>query len=554
MTTMTNFLFIRLNRIQLSIVLAAIFCSSLFTVALAQSNSATARPKLVIFLVADQFASNYLSLCLSKSQANGFRRLLDNGANFTACHYSSATNQTASNLAVIASGAYPWSSGIIGNQWYDRHKQKVMKATTGENAASSSDENTKPGNIHALAGTTIGDELKIATSGLSQVITVAGCDQDAILLAGKLADKSYWWDHHSGVFVSPAHFGKDLPAWAQTFNSQHNSSQYSGKTWQPLSQDSLTNQTSADYGSPSDKNFARTADNSHFIATPWANQLVIDFARQVISEESLGQHESPDMLGINFPSFEAVSKSYGDYSPESLDLVLRFDQSLADFLQFLDRKIGINNCLIVFTACRGAGQSPDFLRAHEMEANTVDAKTFREQLNSALCSRLGNANWIEAFEPPNIYFNLNTIDHSNYHQPDIEKMASKLGRSIPGTAEIYGAFQFFMNEVPSGPLTEAVRKSYFWGRSGELYVIPKPGFAYMSEIDGTSSGSPYNYDTQVPLIFSGGGVKPGTYATPADPDDIAPTTANILGICSPALAEGHVLSEGLSSRERARFK
>ena len=175
-------------------------------------------------------------------------------------------------------------------------------------------------------------------------------------------------------------------------------------------------------------------------------------------------------------------------------------------------------------------------------------------MNLALSSHLGNANWIEAFEPPNVYFNLSAIDHSSYHQPDIEKLAAKLGRSVAGTAEIYGAFQLFMNQLPSGPLTEAMRKSYFWGRSGELYVIPKPGFAFISETDGTAGGSPYSYDTHVPLIFSGGSVKVGTYATAADADDIAPTTANILGVCAPALAEGHVLSEALASHEKARFK
>ncbi len=496
-----------------------------------------AHSKLVVFLIADQFPSNYLSFCLNKSQANGFRHLLENGANFTDCHYSAATNQTATNLAVIASGAYPWLTGVTGNQWYDRHKQKTVKAIAGESSLPGAGSNT---NTDMMAGTTVGDELKIATGGLSHIITIAGNNQEALLLAGKLGDRAFWWDGHTSNFVSLMHSGKELPAWAQTFNEQHHGNQYSGKIWQPLAESS--------------KSFAHTLEDSQFIASPWINEMIFDFARQAINEDSLGQQDTSDMLGINFSSFEAVAKNYGSYSPESLDLALRFDQSLADFSQFLDKKLGQNNYLLVFTACHGAGASPDFLQAQGMEAGAIEAKTFREQLNSALSSRLGNANWIEAFEPPNVYFNLNTIDHSNYRQPDIEKLASKLGRSLTGAGEIYGAFQLFMNELPSGPWTKAVRKSYFWGRSGELYLIPKPGFTFLSESDGTACGSPYNYDTQVPLIFSGNAVKFGTYATPADMDDLAPTVANILGICSPALAEGHVLSEAVRMHERTKLK
>src|ERR1700722_16957101 len=190
MTTMISLLSPTCKRLCTSFGLATILCLSLVTIAWAQNNNINNRPKLVVFLVADQFASNYLSICLGKTQANGFKRLLDNGANFTACHYSSTTNQTAPNLAVIASSAYPWSSGIISNQWYDRHKQKIVKAIASE--SSTSDENIKSGNAHALAGTTIGDELKIATNGASRVVSIAGGDQDAILWAGKLGDQAFW--------------------------------------------------------------------------------------------------------------------------------------------------------------------------------------------------------------------------------------------------------------------------------------------------------------------------------------------------------------------------
>ena len=290
---------------------------------------------------------------------------------------------------------------------------------------------------HALCGTTIGDELKIASGGFSRVMAIAGSDHDAVLMTGKLGDTSFWLNGQSGNFAASSHSSRDLPAWAQNFNAQHTDNQYTGKTWQPL----------LDAASMGGKNFSHTFDNSQFAASPWANQALIDFAKATIAEEQLGQHDTTDMLGVDFSSFEAASKIYGDYSPESLDLLLRFDQSLSDFLQFLDHKLGLDNCLIVFTACHGNGASAQFLNTHGLESGAIEAKTFRDQLNSALSSRLGNANWIESFDPPNVYFNLNAIDHSNFRQPDIEKLAAKLGRSVTGTAEIYGAFQLLYERI-----------------------------------------------------------------------------------------------------------
>ncbi len=528
------------------------------------ASATVTRPKLVLFLIADQFPYNYFSLCANKFQPGGFRYLLDNGANFTHCQYLGTTNQTASNLAVIATGAYPWSNGIIGNQWYDRRKQKVVKATSADENTPGSDVSTSPGRTHTLIGTTIGDELKISSSGLSRVISLSCSDQDAILFDGKLGDHAFWWDCHAGNFASVVRFGNELPDWTKKFNERHYCEQYFGKPWQPLVPSSPTStydiyQKAVSAG---DKNYAYLINNSslslgegfynQFMGSPWANQMLFDFAQEAIEQESLGKHNTPDLLAINFSSFEIVGKNYGSYSQESQDLVLRFDQSLADFLKFLDRKAGLTNCLIVFTACHGGPCSPELMRTQGLEAGIIDAKAFKEQLNTALSSRLGSANWIESFEPPNLYLNLSAIDHHNYHQPDIEKLAANLAHSISGTGEIYSAFQLFMNQLPNGPLVKGMRKSYFWGRSGELYVLPKPEFAFASETDTGASGSPYNYDVQVPLLIFGNSIRAGSYASAISPADIAPTVANILNICSPSVSEGRVLQEALSANEKSK--
>jgi predicted AlkP superfamily pyrophosphatase or phosphodiesterase len=79
-------------------------------------------------------------------------------------------------------------------------------------------------------------------------------------------------------------------------------------------------------------------------------------------------------------------------------------------------------------------------------------------------------------------------------------------------------------------------------------MVQEP-FKYFSE--GTNPipathGSPYSYDTHVPLIIMGHGVAAGRYAQPATPADIAPTLASILRVQVPSNSVGRVLLEGLS--------
>ena len=462
----------------------------------------TPRPKLVVFLIADEFPYDYVGRFQDKLTTGGLRLLIETGASFTHCHFEQATNQTASGQSVIATGAHPWATGIVADNWYDRRKGKLVSATFGGEGAGASSS------CRQLVGTTIGDELKLASNGRSKVFAVGLKETPPLLFAGKFANNAFWWDTRIGSFVGASQYGTDLGSLNKAVSDQAGGA-----------------------GVPIDS------------TSPRANQLVADFAKQLIAQEGLGQDSDPDLISLNFSATEQICNRHGPHSQETEDLVLKLDQTVSGFLSFLDQKIGLNNCLVVFTADHGVSAIPELLREKGLEAGRIDPKYFRSQLNSALSSRLGNQDWIEEFEPPNLYLNLNNIDRQQKRQPDIEALTAKLAHSIPGTGEVYSAFQFFLNQVPNGPLTEAVRKSYFWGRSGEVYVTLKPGYVFSTETAGTASGSPYSYDSQVPLILHGGAVKSGRYTESASPADIAPTVASILGINAPPLSEGRVLSE-----------
>lgn len=519
------------------------------------------QPKLVLLIVLDQFNYDYLNRFQDKMGTGGFRLLMDGGAHFTNCKFTQATTQTAAGHSIIATGALPWATGIIANDWYSRGKDKEVLAVS-DDSAQLVGANGAGASARAMQGTTIGDQMKLSTNGRSKVITMALKDRAAIFLAGKLANEAYWWDIRTGNFVTSSQYGSTLSGWVKGFNDLHYADKYFGKPWQRLLPETAYGaSTKDDYAYekaiPGDgRQFPHTITGGasgpgpeyygSFVMTPWANQMLADLAKEAIDKENLGQHTDTDFLGVSFSATDFLGHSFGPYSQEVEDMFLRLDQTLAALFQHIDQKVGLDRCLIVVTGDHGSMPIPEFLKERGLDAGRIDPKSFRNLLDSALDSRLGADDWITSFQPPNLYLNLATIDKQKYRQPEVESLAAKMAHSIPGIAEAYTAGQLFANNLPNGPMVDAVRQSYYWGRSGELVVIPKTGYIFSAEPTGTSHGSPYAYDTQVPLLLYGTTIRAGKYGNSAAPQDIAPTIATVVGTACPALTEGRVLVEALA--------
>ncbi len=253
-----------------------------------------ARPRLIVVLVADQFSYDFLSRYQDRFGSGGFRFLLDHGANFLQCKYRQANTVTACGHSIIASGAYPWATGVVGNRWYDRRKHQIVEATHDETQQMVGG-NGVAGSARAMLGTTFGDELKLATNGRSKVFAISLKERAALMLAGRLANEALWFDDKTGNFVSSSQFGHELPLWTKAFNDQHIADKYFGKVWQRfLPESQYTASSRDDYPwerpLPGDgRQFphvitggAASAGEAYydtFQMTPWANQLVADLAR-----------------------------------------------------------------------------------------------------------------------------------------------------------------------------------------------------------------------------------------------------------------------------------
>ena len=524
----------------------------------------SSQPRLVLLLVIDQFCYDYLSRYNDKFGPNGFRYLQDHGANFINCRYKQATTQTAVGHSVIASGGYPWSTGVVANQWYDRRTNREVAAVS-DDGTQMVGSNGTGGSCKSMLGTTFGDQLKLSTNGRSKVFSISLKDRGALFLAGKLANGAYWWDPRVGSFVSSSQFGTTLPSWVKTFNEQHYADQYYGRAWQrllPETQYTASTKDDSPYesGIPGDgKQFPHVITGggstpgepfyNAFEMTPWSNQMLLDLAKEAVEKGGLGQHADADVLAVSLSASDRIGHAFGPYSQEAEDLMLRLDQSLGSFMQYINQKIGLNKCVVVLTGDHGAVPCPEMLKergqSRGLDCGRIDPVSFKNVLDSAMDARLGQDDWISSFVPPNVYLNLSAIDRQKYRQPEVEALAAKLAHSVAGIGDVYTAAQFYTNQLPNGPLSDSVRRSYFWGRSGELYVVPKPGYIFSGEACGTSHGCPYSYDAQVPMIMMGTTIQSGRYGQDSSPADIAPTISAILNITMPPLAEGRVLQEAI---------
>lgn len=518
------------------------------------SQPVSSRPRLVLLLVADHLDYSSLVRLQDKFGNGGLRLLADNGANFTNCRFPQAVTQAASGDATIATGAPPWATGIIGDQWFDRRKSKAIDCVADETSPLTG-ANSGGASSKLLQGTTIGDQMKLASNGRSKVLSLAVKDSQALLLGGRLANIALWFDPRTGGFVSSAQYTRDLPNWVKAFNDLGQPEKYLAKPWQRLlPETSYSSSTRDDYNYerafpgdgkafPHMLNGATAAEGAYatLAMSPMANQMVLELAQSAVEKENLGTHTDPDFLAVGLSAGGDVVDYFGPYSHEAEDTLLRMDQGISNLLTAVDQKVGLGNCLVIFTSNRGAQGIPEFLKERGLDAGRIDPKTFKTFLDSTLDNRLGQDDWIEAFEPPNLYLNFAAIDKNKYRQPDVEALAAKVAHSVPGIAEVITSAQLYSGQLPNGPYGDAVRKSYFWGRSGELFVVPKPGYVFSSESTGTACGGPYSADTQVPLMIMGPAMSSGKHGESVSPADIAATVSAALNIAQPSQCEGHAL-------------
>lgn len=506
------------------------------------------RPKLVVGVVIDQMRWDYLYRYQNRFEEDGFKRLMREGFNCenTMLNYIPAV--TAIGHTSLYTGSVPAIHGIAGNDFHINGKQTYC--TDDDNVSTvGSTSNAGKMSPRNLQTTTIGDELHLATNYQSKVISISLKDRAAILPGGHTADGAYWFDTETGNFITSTYYRDELPEWLDKFNDKQLAKQYLSKDWNtlyPIESYKKSCVDNNDYETP----FPNTAAPTMPVATskimetegyglirntPYGNTITIDLALAAIDGEHLGNRGETDMLAISLSSTDYIGHQFGTYAIETEDTYLRLDRDIARLLTTLDEKIGKGEYLLFLTADHAAAHNFKFLKDKNIPAGGWDIEKTKKSLNNNLKSTFKtDKNLVSGLLNYQIFLDNEKIDSLGIDKGDVISSAInyiKRGEGVYCAVEQENAGTA---TIPS-PIKDRIINGYYPGRSGEIQIIMSPGWYGLEseETGGTDHGVWHPYDTHVPLIFFGSGIKPGHTFAPVDFTDIAATICALLRIQMP---------------------
>ena len=511
-----------------------LFCLSAPVLALASAYNA--RPRLVVIIIIDQFRGDYLQRYYDDLGPSGFRLLTDHGAYFTNCNYAYANTRTAPGHATLLTGAYSDGHGIFSNEWWDEQKKREVTSVEDDSTRllGAAGHGVSP---HNLLATTLGDQLKLATQGKARVFGIALKDRAAVLPAGLAGDGAYWIDEQSGAWISSSYYRPQLPAWVQQFNAAE-ADKYWNREWKD-SNGAVMFSTARQPGA---------GFFSVIGSTPFANDYEFDFARALITNEKLGSGPATDLLTIGLSANDVLGHAVGPDSPKLRAMALAMDQQLAGFFDFLGKQFGLANVWIALSADHGVAPLPAEARDMRIPAAGINNAQSRKQMNADLTARLSPGHPRDFV--PDLSYPIAFVSEAAFAAVHLKEAAAEqaVGEALEriGMRDFYTRAQLARGEVPATKLGRQYLHSY--SPYGGWYVLGVPPPFTIGATQGTDHGSPYSYDTHVPLAFYGVPFQPGVYHQHAEPVDLAPTLASLLGINPPTGSVGHVLTDALAPR------
>ena len=557
-----------------SLLSGAVLAGALFAPFQAVANDQ--QPKLVLQITVDGLRGDLLERYKSNFGQAGFRYLMEEGAYYTNAHYQHGNTETIVGHVSLATGAPPSVHGMVGNVWYDRNEERLvynvedenynmLTSGAGVNQATEIDPTqkvaTKDGRSpEPILSTTFSDELAVSSNGASKIFSVSVKDRGAISLAGH-SGKAFWFSKAQSEFVTSNYHYEEYPEWVTIWNSKKLANEYSGKRWE-LSLDS--DKYTLEEGDPEYKvdlaGFKRTFPHPYGPASfkyystmltlsPAGDEITANFASTLLKEEQLGKGKFTDYLAVSFSANDYVIHMYGPSSLEAEDNLIRLDRTIAKLLNEVDAQVGLKNTLIVLSADHGVPEaSPTVNALGYNQANYFDQNTLMsESLISRLKTEFGlDKEAIRLYAQPYVYLNHDVISKKGVDLAKVQAAVADEVSKIKGVAFAVTSTDVQNNQLPDTRVMQLVKNNYHPQRSGDVYLVFAPR-TYINDMDGltiaSTHGSPWRYDTHVPVIFAGYDVEANKITHEITPYDIAPTLSNKLGITLPSGAIGQVLSE-----------
>ena len=541
--------------------------------------SANPQPKLVLQITVDALRGDLPQRFSGVLGDGGFRYLMEQGIHYSAAHYQHANTETIVGHASLATGTVPAAHGMVANVWFDRELDRLVYniedpdyrlLTVGADVDDKTEidptqraarvDGRSPNNI---LSSTFSDEMAIHFAGRSRIFAVSVKDRGAVSLAGH-AGKAFWFSKASGEFVTSNYYYQQYPDWVNEWNARKPAAAFADKSWTLMHP-----QAKYLFGAADDRDyetdfpgFGRTfphaygnADDKYFTTrltlSPAADELTLDFAKTLLVNEQLGQDEVPDYLAISFSSTDYVGHLFGASSLETEDNIARLDRTLADLFGFIDKEVGLENTLIVLSADHGQPEVPGYLHgmgidnAHYFDTGTLD----KTPAIMALKKQFGlGEELIEAFYQPYLYLNQDLIRAKGLDQAEVEQAVAAELLKFDGVAYAVSSTALRTDSLPDTLMTRSILRNFHPKRSGDIYLVFEPN-VFINDFDGlivaSTHGSPWRYDTFVPVIFAGASLSAATVSRPVTPYDVAPTLAAYLGVKPPSGTIGMPLPEVL---------
>jgi len=517
------------------------------------------RPKLVVGIVVDQMRYDYLYRYWDLFGEGGFKELVNNGYSCTSTHYTYLPTYTGPGHASIYTGTAPWMHGIAGNHWFERETGKSVycaedKTVTAVGGTPEQGEYSP----RRLLVNSIADEMRISNSFKSKVIGIAIKERSSILPAGHSANGAYWFDEVLGNWVSSTYYMKDLPKWAEDFNKKKRPEKLLSEKWEttyPLEKYTMCGPDDSDHEGlfkgqtspvfPHDIP-AITKALGNFSAiegTPAGSTLTKEFAIEAIKGENLGKGEFTDLIAVSFSSPDYIGHRYGPQAIETADCYIKLDKEIKELLSFLKTQFPKGDYLVFLTADHGAAEVPGFVRQNHIDCGILDFSAFTKTAETALRNHFNAGDEVKFILNANNYQFYFDYEVAKRYKTTVEEMVEIIKPALMKLPEIRDVFP--VSDLERGTSSfDPLRTKFFFGtnkkRSGDAWIVFNPGWL-SHDTKGTSHGSPFEYDTHVPLVFYGMNVNKGEYRGLVEITDIAPTIANQLKIMFPNGSFGRVI-------------
>jgi len=510
------------------------------------ASSENKKPKLVVAIVIDQMRYDFLENLSHRYSDNGFNRLVNEGFNCKNNFFNYVPTVTGPGHSSISTGSTPKTHGIVGNNWYDRKRKRSIYCTDDGNYNNVGGDdysgNKSPNN---LLVETFADINKMSNNNKSKTISIAIKDRGSILMGGKTADAAYWYyGKERAQWITSTFYMNQIPDWVKEFNKEDNLEKYL-EDWNTL--EDISNYENHEIDNNSFEKLFKGKDNSAFPydtkslmkhndcfdmikETPYGNTMTTDFAIEAIVNENLGKRGVTDVITVGYSSTDYIGHSFGVASVETQDTYIRLDLEIQKFLSFLDKEIGKNEYSLFLTADHGVLEIPAYLSSTGVNAQAVSENDLVNKVLKKLNDVLGIEvkKLIANVDNSQIYLNDEVISEMNLNKSKVVNELVKILESFDFISKAYTA-DFILGSSELIEYEKLIQNGYHNERSGDIALILKENVIFYNG-KGTTHGSGYNYDTHVPLIFYGNGIKKGETLNHTEIPDIAPTISKLLGL------------------------